>query len=172
MASKVHHREVTIRVFKAKHETPGCDHTQFLIEEVVDTGDKQYAVEDPAATGHIAFLSGSKISPATFVTLFPFHVIFDRQFLVRGVGSSLLRVIPQLMPSSGVKRHCRLNDIFDMLRPHMTFDFKTIVSHIMTVFVLKTVDGLMVESKTTGQPEPLSFKLKVILPFQFFRQVW
>ncbi|OQV20579.1 Guanylate cyclase soluble subunit beta-1 [Hypsibius exemplaris] len=166
VASKLHNREVTIKVHIAKSaEGPNpCDHTQFLIEEV--DAEKFAIVEDLATTAKHVFKAEAKISPDTFVKLFPFHVIFDRQFIIRGVGSSLARVIPQLMPnasaspSSSAKKKCRLNDIFDMLRPHMNFDFKTIVNHIMTVFVLKTVDGLMVESKVTKKSERLNMKLK------------
>jgi guanylate cyclase soluble subunit beta len=121
--------------------------------------DKSNIVEDPTKFG-LAFTSMTKISPLTFASLFPFHVIFDRQFVIRGVGKSLARVIPQTSYSSTAKTKCLLNDIFDMLRPHMTFDFKTMVAHIMTVFVLKTVDGLTVESKDSKDRHLLSLKLK------------
>lgn len=75
----------------------------------------------------------SKISPATFCRAFPFHLIFDRNHLVRQAGTSVARVLPHLTDPT-----CRVTDLFNMVRPHVDFTFHNILAHINTVFVLKT----------------------------------
>lgn len=141
---------VTLRSLK-QPDVSGRDHSQFLIEEH-DTGDICGSSRDLDEALDL-FDPAAKISPATFTNLFPFHLTIDRDLCVRSVGSSLSRVIPQLACPS-----CRLNDVFAMLRPHVTFDFNSITSHLMTVFVLKTVkkplesaDSELVRLKLKGQ---------------------
>ena len=88
-----------------------------------------------------------------------------RELFFVGIGLSLARVIPQLSTGHSDSRSskppkCRLDDIFEMLRPHMNFDFKTIVGHINTIFVLKTHDNLPVLDWHTQQDDVRNLKLK------------
>ncbi|XP_055331839.1 guanylate cyclase soluble subunit beta-1-like [Paramacrobiotus metropolitanus] len=129
VASRLHGKEIDIRVYMDKNSHPDCDHSQFLIEERDANKDQ---IQDTLERSSTVFTNEPKIAPHTFAQLFPFHVIFDRGLVIRGMGTAFARLLPDSL-------HRPLDSIFDMLRPHMPFDFKTIVSHINTVFVLQTL---------------------------------
>lgn len=74
-----------------------------------------------------------RISPQTFCHCFPFHLIFDRNLNVRQAGTSVCRVLPAL-----TKPDTLITDVFETVRPHMELTVKNILSHINTVFVLRT----------------------------------
>ena len=82
VAARLHGVEVTIKVHSARNVEQGRDHTQFLIEE---TGKGKLAAEDEVAgkTGH-SFRVLPRMSPSTFADLFPFHLVFDKDFIIRG----------------------------------------------------------------------------------------
>ncbi|KAL4230720.1 Guanylate cyclase soluble subunit beta-1 [Mactra antiquata] len=131
VAKNLHNSEVEVKVIKTKAES---DHVQFAIIEkektcTVDKREKQY-VENMSLE--------PKISPFTFCRAFPFHILFNRKMIVTQSGFSLVRVIPMVANSN-----CRFDDIFEMIRPHMKFDFDHILSHINTVYVLRTKEGIL-----------------------------
>ena len=74
-----------------------------------------------------------RISPQTFCHCFPFHVIFDRNLIVRQAGTSVCRVLPAL-----TRPDTLVTDVFETVRPHMELTVKNVLSHINTVFVLRT----------------------------------
>ena len=78
------------------------------------------------------------ISQKTFCNAFPFHIIFDRQMFIKQCGASIERVIPQIKADNA-----KLTDIFSIKRPHITLDFQSICSQIMSVFVLSTKKGIL-----------------------------
>ncbi|KAJ8298046.1 hypothetical protein KUTeg_024577 [Tegillarca granosa] len=132
VASKLHNANVDVEVYRSKDKD--CDHIQFAI--VDKTGHKLTA---SSATDYEHKLStDQKISPATFCRAFPFHIMFNRDMEIRQVGVSLMRVIPQ----TG-KKDCRIDGVFEMVRPHMEFDFANVLSHINTVYVLRTKPGIL-----------------------------
>ena len=131
VAEKLHNSEVDVRVIKTKAE---CDHVQFAItEKDMSNASKS---DDNDYIEHMSLTP--MISPATFCRAFPFHILFDKNMIIQQTGSSLIRVIPQV--AHGI---CRVDDIFDMVRPHMDFTFDHILSHINTVFVLRTKEGVL-----------------------------
>lgn len=75
----------------------------------------------------------NRISPQTFCHCFPFHLIFDRNLVVRQAGTSVCRVLPAL-----TKPDTLITDVFETVRPHMELTVKNVLSHINTVFVLRT----------------------------------
>lgn len=81
------------------------------------------------------------ISPQIFCQVFPFHLMFNRQMKIVQAGKSVLRVIPKL-----AEENCNLLDILEPIRPHIQLSFRTILSHITTIYVLKTKPGMMLES--------------------------
>ena len=144
MATKLYKRQITIQMKVAKNRNvPGCDHAQFLIQET-DSSDPNVAQIEGVFDGK------PKIAPETFAVLFPFHVLFDKELIVRSVGSSLARVAP-ILTTKGIK----LNKTFEMIRPNGDFNFDSILSHLMTVYVLRT-SKIMLE----GSPYFFSLKLK------------
>ncbi|KAL7028069.1 hypothetical protein ACKWTF_005710 [Chironomus riparius] len=80
------------------------------------------------------------ISPQIFCQVFPFHLMFNRQMNIVQAGKSVLRVIPKI-----AEENCNLLDILEPIRPHIQLSFRTILSHITTIYVLKTKPGMMLE---------------------------
>lgn len=50
-----------------------------------------------------------KISPETFSKAFPFHLLFDRDLVIRQAGTAISRVMPEVL------ENCRLTDIVEMV---------------------------------------------------------
>ncbi|CAH1174092.1 unnamed protein product [Phaedon cochleariae] len=145
VASRLHNTEVEVEIIKTKEE---CDHVQFLITET--SGPKKSQLSE---TVEIETLSlEPKVSPATFCRLFPFHIMFDRDMKIVQTGSSVARVIPK---ANSFK--CKITDILDTIRPHLDLTFDNILSHINTIYVLKTRAGVM---KVNAPPEFRFLRLK------------
>nr|XP_025038686.1 guanylate cyclase soluble subunit beta-1 isoform X3 [Pelodiscus sinensis] len=112
-----------------------CDHTQFLIEEKESKEEDFYEDLDRFEENGT---QESRISPYTFCKAFPFHIIFDRDLVVTQCGNAIYRVLPQLLPGN-----CNLLSVFSLVRPHIDISFHGILSHINTVFVLRSKEGLL-----------------------------
>lgn len=156
VAHKLHESEVDVEVIK--HKSKDCDHVQFAITH----RDKQTNEYTSVSTGHHdMFSKKKKISPATFCRAFPFHFMYDRNMEIRQAGSSLQRVIPQTGSPS-----CRVDSVFEMVRPHMDFEFNNVLSHINTVYVLRTQagvldsDGLYIHTNIAEQNDISRMRLK------------
>ncbi|KAK9497202.1 hypothetical protein O3M35_004565 [Rhynocoris fuscipes] len=131
VAKKLHNTEVEVEVIKSKNE---CDHIQFLITE--KDGHGKVA---PPAFNDITLLSPEpKVSPKTFCSLFPFHLMFDRELKIHQTGSTIVRIIP-----NAANFDCKLTDLLDPVRPHLDLTFENILSHINTIYVLRTKQGVM-----------------------------
>ncbi|XP_044734835.1 guanylate cyclase soluble subunit beta-1 [Chrysoperla carnea] len=131
VASKLHGTEVEVKILKTKDE---CDHVQFLITET--SGSK--TVSQPEITEVETLSLEPKVSPATFCRVFPFHIMFDRNLTIIQTGSTVERVIPQV-----TFEDCKITDVLDTVRPHLELTFENILSHINTVYVLRTKPGVM-----------------------------
>lgn len=131
VAKNLHNSEVDVIVTKTKED---CDHVQFTIREksqgILLSRAKNQTVDQMSLE--------PKISPATFCRAFPFHILFDTNMRITQTGFSLVRVIPTV-----ARDDCRIDDVFEMVRPHMEFDFHHILSHINTVYVLRTKEGII-----------------------------
>lgn len=131
VAKNLHNSEVDVIVTQTKED---CDHVQFTITEKSEgsliSRTKKQTVDQMNME--------PKISPATFCRAFPFHILFDKNMQITQTGFSLVRVIPMVARNS-----CRIDDVFEMVRPHMEFDFHHILSHINTVYVLRTKEGIL-----------------------------
>ncbi len=86
VASKLHGQDVEVNIIK--HKGDDCDHVQFEINERV----KSIAVSEPEKD-QINFDQlmsfENKISPFTFCKAFPFHMVFDKNMILRQVGRQL-----------------------------------------------------------------------------------
>ncbi|ERL93239.1 hypothetical protein D910_10535 [Dendroctonus ponderosae] len=145
VASKLHNTEVEIEILKTKEE---CDHVQFLITE-------KSGPQRPLAPqiDEIETLSlEPKVSASTFCRVFPFHIIFDRNLQIVQTGSTVARVIPKV-----IEDECLVTDILDPIRPHLELTFENILSHINTIYVLKTKHGVM---QVDAPPEYRFLRLK------------
>ncbi|XP_012946641.1 guanylate cyclase soluble subunit beta-1 [Aplysia californica] len=132
VAQALHDSPVNVEIIQDKGDN--CDHVQFAITEANQPDQSKKAeLEEFDHT----LSSEPKISPASFCRAFPFHMLFDRKLVIQQAGVSISRVIPK------VTQHCRLTEMFDMIRPHMEFGFDLVLSHINTVFVLITKKGVL-----------------------------
>ncbi|XP_015423998.1 PREDICTED: guanylate cyclase soluble subunit beta-1 [Myotis davidii] len=128
VAQQIHGTEIDMKVIQQRNEE--CDHTQFLIEEKESKEEDFYEDLDRFEENGT---QDSRISPYTFCKAFPFHIIFDRDLVVTQCGNAIYRVLPQLQPGT-----CSLLSVFSLVRPHIDISFHGILSHINTVFVLRS----------------------------------
>lgn len=145
VASKLHDTEVEVEVIKRKEES---DHVQFLITET-SSSKKSQSLE----SNETQLLSlEPKVGATTFCRVFPFHIMFDRDLRIIQTGSTVARVIPEVMTGN-----CKITDILDAVRPHLDLTFENILSHINTIYVLKTKPEMM---QVDAPPEYKSLRLK------------
>ncbi len=75
--------------------------------------------------------SGFCLSPDMFSTLFPFHLVIDRNLVVTQVGPILNRVFPYILTENS-----KLQEHFRIRLPNTLMEFDEIRSHRQEVFVL------------------------------------
>ncbi|XP_012216269.1 guanylate cyclase soluble subunit beta-1 [Linepithema humile] len=131
VAKKLHDTEVDMQIVKTKSE---CDHVQFLITDTSGPG----VVSNPMIAELETLSVEPRVSPTTFCRVFPFHLMFNQDLTIIQTGCTITRVIPRV--TSG---NCKLNDILSTVRPHLELTFENILSHINTVYVLRTKKGVM-----------------------------
>lgn len=82
VANKLHGQDVEVTI--VKHKGEDCDHVQYEILEKVKT----VAVVEPVVDNFDQLMSfENKISPFTFCKAFPFHIVFDKNMVLRQVGT-------------------------------------------------------------------------------------
>ncbi|XP_047121448.1 guanylate cyclase soluble subunit beta-1 [Schistocerca piceifrons] len=148
VASKLHGTEVDVQILRTKEE---CDHVQFLITEQSGPG----KVAAPEVHEDDTLSLDPKVSPATFSRVFPFHLMFDRELRIVQTGATIARVMPRTR-----RTDCKVTDILDTVRPHLELTFENILSHINTVYVLKTRPGVMQVDQHAIAPEYSHLRLK------------
>jgi guanylate cyclase soluble subunit beta len=128
---QLHKSEVECKLFKSKGDD--CDHVQFLIIEKVHQNKENNLEINEIKLKLQKYLKPniSMISMKTFCKVFPFHIIFDRNMIVKQYGSSISRFIPQIK-----NKDCKITSIFNIVRPHINLEFAAIRAHVMSVFVL------------------------------------
>ncbi|MGH0158204.1 UNVERIFIED_CONTAM: hypothetical protein FKN15_043203 [Acipenser sinensis] len=143
VAQQIHGTEIEMKVIQ--HKSEECDHIKFLIEEKDSEEEAFYEDLDGFEENGT---QETRISPYTFCKAFPFHIMFDRDLVLTQCGNAIFRVLPQLQPGS-----CNLVSVFSLVRPHIDFSFHGILSHINTVFVLRSKEGLLNVEKSECEDE-------------------
>ncbi|KAF3687716.1 Guanylate cyclase soluble subunit beta-1 [Channa argus] len=133
VAQQIHGTEIEMKMIQPKSEE--CDHIKFLIEEKDSEEEAFYEDLDGFEENGT---QETRISPYTFCKAFPFHLMFDKDLMLTQCGNAIYRVLPQLQPGT-----CILPSVFSLVRPHIDFSFHGILSHINTVFVLRSKEGLL-----------------------------
>uniref|UniRef100_A0A672G5Q6 Guanylate cyclase soluble subunit beta-1 n=1 Tax=Salarias fasciatus TaxID=181472 RepID=A0A672G5Q6_SALFA len=133
VAQQIHGTEIEMKMIQPKSEE--CDHIKFLIEEKDSEEEAFYEDLDGFEENGT---QETRISPYTFCKAFPFHLMFDKDLMLTQCGNAIYRVLPQLQPGM-----CILPSVFSLVRPHIDFSFHGILSHINTVFVLRSKEGLL-----------------------------
>ena len=90
----------------------------------------------------------------SFDSLFPFHIVFNREMVVTSCGNAVGRHFDM----HGLVGR-RADTVFDIVRPRLKFNFNSILSHINTVYVLIEKDATSVK--------PLKLKGKMTFQWQF-----
>lgn len=95
------------------------------------------------------------VSVNLFQHCFPFHVIFDKDMIIRYMGVSLARLLPKAIISNA-----KLTDYFGLDRPKVAFTYQNIRTSLHNSFVLFT------KSSATNSPpvkEDLFFRGQMVL---------
>ncbi|XP_018330532.1 guanylate cyclase soluble subunit beta-1 [Agrilus planipennis] len=145
VASKLHQTEVEVEILKTKEE---CDHVQFLITEKSKPDRTQSTEIEEIETLSLE----QKVSPATFCKVFPFHIMFNRDMKIIQAGNTVTRIMPKVNGND-----CKITDVLDPVRPHLELTFENILSHINTIYVLKTKGGVI---QANASPEYRYLRLK------------
>ena len=106
------------------------------------------------------------ITPQIFCKVFPFHIMFDRQMRIVQAGKSVSRVIPKVS-----EINCWLLDVLEAVRPHIKMTFQNILSHINTIYVLKTKQEVMIKPEMFIRLKVNGFKVvlnKTLLKLFYF----
>lgn len=119
----------------------------------------------------------SFIDSETMMLAFPFHVIFDRQFVIVQVGRSLLKATSQFWQrasntsndnnnnnsnrnnSANDNSEVKFGDLFFIQRPKIEFTFEAIAGHTNQVFVAKTRPNVLNCNKKNNNNTKASFSL-------------
>ena len=83
VASKLHGQDVEVNIIKWKGED--CDHVQFEINERVKSISVLEPEKDQINFDQLMSFE-NKISPFTFCKAFPFHMVFDKNMILRQVS--------------------------------------------------------------------------------------
>ena len=73
------------------------------------------------------------ITKSLFQICFPFHIIFDTSLVIRYMGVSMARLLPDAITNED-----KITDHFNLLRPIGTFNYQTIRCSIHNPFILAT----------------------------------
>lgn len=153
-ARELHGIKVDVNIYKLKLVDQGIDHTEFKITILgpheqtkirqptnIELYDDYNLYEDDSFTyKNVKQLSNSalanKVSPLVFAQALPFHLIFNRDLIVKQAGTSILRVIPAL----NKRRNVKLTDVMNMLEPKCLrgkLNFENILRYINSVYVFR-----------------------------------
>lgn len=166
-AKELHKIKIDISIYKLKLVDQGIDHTEFLITILapIAAKNKQQAqkqklpveIEKENAC-HINYplyddensfnykqvkqlsmeANTNKVSPLVFAQALPFHLIFDRNLIIKQAGTSILRIIPIL----NTRKNVKLTDVMTMLEPKCLvkgkqLSFNSILKYINSVYVFR-----------------------------------
>ena len=91
----------------------------------------------PSRRGSLMFGAQASDWPVTaqiFQSCFPFHIIFDKDLIIRHMGISLTRLLPHAMEKP-------ISDFFELNRPPVDFTYANICSYAHNLFVLNIKRG-------------------------------
>ncbi|XP_045542957.1 guanylate cyclase soluble subunit beta-2 [Salmo salar] len=77
----------------------------------------------------------------TFCNAFPFHIVFDKELMVRQAGVNIQKIVPGLQTMS-----IHLDQYFSIVHPEVTFTISSIRKFINSHFVLQTRRDMMPEA--------------------------
>lgn len=135
-ARELHKLKVDVSIYKLKLVDQGIDHTQFIVNiSSLNSATKNASFDLPTkgtpsqANSSLLYKDESfsykkikqlaegaktnKVSPLVFAQALPFHLIFDRNLIIKQAGTSILRVVPALK----TRQNVLLTEVMNMLEP-------------------------------------------------------
>lgn len=97
------------------------------------------------------------ISVSLFQLCFPFHIIFDKELIIRYMGVSLTRLLPK-----AIITNAKLTDYFGLDRPKVSFTYQNIRTSLHNSFVLYTKSSVTFSNSATVK-EALFFRGQMVL---------
>ncbi|KAK3581513.1 hypothetical protein CHS0354_031857 [Potamilus streckersoni] len=86
-----------------------------------------------------------------FFELFPFHIVFNKDMVIRHIGCGLQAIMPQILED-------RMTDAFMVTRPLVNFTWKNILAHTNNVFELVSLLPVRRENDIQShEPEKQNF---------------
>lgn len=86
------------------------------------------------------------ITARLFQLCFPFHIIFDKDMIIRFMGVSLTRLLPK-----AIITNAKLTDYFSLDRPKVLFAYKNIRTSLHNSFILYTKASVTFSSSATAR---------------------
>ena len=71
------------------------------------------------------------VNPAVFQTCFPFHIIFDKDLVIKFMGISFMRIFPKAVSSKA-----KLSEYFVLNRPAISLTYTNIMLSIHNIFII------------------------------------
>lgn len=106
-------------------------------------------------------LSNWPITLHLFQLCFPFHIIFDKDLVIRYMGISLTRLLPKAVVNGAV-----LTDYFDLDRPRIALSYKNIRTSLHNNFIIFTKPSVLF-SNSPPIKSPLYFRGQMILTSRY-----
>ncbi|XP_071478939.1 guanylate cyclase soluble subunit alpha-2-like [Diadema antillarum] len=131
------------------------NHSVYVIQPLRDHSNGETPYGDPAETllnTHILSTrrKDSRLSVNTFSSAFPFHIMFNRQLLIKQLGDTIVRMMAAQLASDGLN----FNSYFEVLKPSMArVTFETILANINKNYVLATKGDSMNNHSITDSIE-------------------
>jgi signal transduction histidine kinase len=89
------------------------------------------------------------LPPELFSTVFPFHIVFDREQNILQVGEVLQKIIPGVLVGSRFEEH------FCLRRPKITMQIEAIKRHTQSLFLLESVhNGMQLKGQIVCLDDP------------------
>ncbi|GAU88896.1 hypothetical protein RvY_01514 [Ramazzottius varieornatus] len=148
---------VTIEINEANDRAEEVGEVCFFIKIVATdkegTHKKEGMGETVAVVNKNVIPSKEAISPESFSRLYPFHITFNRELEITSVGNVMKRLFPLGIVGG------KIDELFQITRPRLDFNFASILAHINTVYVL-----LQNEATAT---KPLKIKGRMAFQWQY-----
>ncbi|XP_064636664.1 guanylate cyclase soluble subunit beta-1-like isoform X2 [Lineus longissimus] len=133
VARELHGKDVNVQIITSSDDLTS-NHVKFLITECstdCPPSPVSFRISDSIDDYGGLISTQQRISPASFIKIFPFHLVFNRKLQITQVGDALTRVIPEIDNPAYT-----LGDIFLISRPQISILFEQIRQHSNTAFVL------------------------------------
>ncbi|CAK9300335.1 unnamed protein product [Gordionus sp. m RMFG-2023] len=102
-----------------------------------DITDVSYDLKFPNKKFKIDTINNPKVnlfplSPARFLSLFPFHLVFDKNLIILSAGNALKNLMQDIVGQS-------LDETFSVIKPLIEIDFNEIIEHSNNVFEIQSL---------------------------------